>query len=475
MTSNDVVVLSLVSHTNAGKTTLTRTLLRRDVGEVRDAPHVTLFNEEHTLLRLPSAELRLWDTPGFGDSARLLKRLRRERNALIWFVSQTWDRITDRPLWCSQQALKNVRELADVVLYLVNAAEPPGSAGYLAAEMEILGWVGKPVVVLLNQLGAPRALEDELREVDAWREELRRWDVVRSVISLDAFTQCWVQEERLMVQLASVLPIEKSSTFTRLKTAWHEEHIRVFNESMSIVAEQLTASVLDSSEMRQETFIERLGIRRGSLTKEFTTVRQQMASQLAHRMEQTTNRLIALHGLAGSAARQAVDVSREHFQTPEKVDEIIWSAIGGATTGAVTGLIADLKAGGLTFGAGLMVGALGGGIGAYSLAKATNLVRGGDSRVHWSREHFLEQAKLGLLCYLAVAHFGRGRGAWESTTIPAIWNETVRAVTQEQRASWDHAWRLAVEKGAMPEVVLRELRAACAEAGKRVLRRLYPE
>ena len=35
------VTLSLISHTNIGKTTLARTLLRQDVGEVRDAPHVT--------------------------------------------------------------------------------------------------------------------------------------------------------------------------------------------------------------------------------------------------------------------------------------------------------------------------------------------------------------------------------------------------------------------------------------------------
>ena len=33
--------LSLVSHTNVGKTTLARTLLARDIGEVRDEAHVT--------------------------------------------------------------------------------------------------------------------------------------------------------------------------------------------------------------------------------------------------------------------------------------------------------------------------------------------------------------------------------------------------------------------------------------------------
>ena len=34
--------LSLVSHTNIGKTTLARTLLMQDVGEVADRAHVTL-------------------------------------------------------------------------------------------------------------------------------------------------------------------------------------------------------------------------------------------------------------------------------------------------------------------------------------------------------------------------------------------------------------------------------------------------
>ena len=42
--------LSLISHTNAGKTTLARTLLGRDIGEVRDEAHVT-FESELQLIR----------------------------------------------------------------------------------------------------------------------------------------------------------------------------------------------------------------------------------------------------------------------------------------------------------------------------------------------------------------------------------------------------------------------------------------
>ena len=59
--ATDIVTLSLISHTNAGKTTLARTLLRRDVGEVRDAAHVTLFNESYTLLEHDARLLRLYE------------------------------------------------------------------------------------------------------------------------------------------------------------------------------------------------------------------------------------------------------------------------------------------------------------------------------------------------------------------------------------------------------------------------------
>ncbi len=68
-----------------------------------------------------------------------------------------WDRWRDRPFWASQQAMKNLRDEADVMLYLVNAAESPEAAGYVAPEMELLAWVGKPVIALLNQLGPPGA------------------------------------------------------------------------------------------------------------------------------------------------------------------------------------------------------------------------------------------------------------------------------------------------------------------------------
>ena len=149
--------LSLISHTNVGKTTLARTLLGRDIGEVRDEAHVTLAAEPHLLLEAAGGErLMLWDTPGFGDSVRLARRLAQAGNPIGWFMSEVWDRWRDRAFWAGQRAVRNVLDEADAVLYLVNAAEAPEEAAFVDAELKVLALVGKPVIVLLNQLGAPK-------------------------------------------------------------------------------------------------------------------------------------------------------------------------------------------------------------------------------------------------------------------------------------------------------------------------------
>ncbi len=76
MSSPVTISISLISHTNVGKTTLARTLLRRDIGEVRDEAHVTQDLERALMIESPTGDrLELWDTPGFGDSQRLAKRL----------------------------------------------------------------------------------------------------------------------------------------------------------------------------------------------------------------------------------------------------------------------------------------------------------------------------------------------------------------------------------------------------------------
>ncbi|MDE2297579.1 MAG: GTPase domain-containing protein, partial [Burkholderiales bacterium] len=236
----DSVALSLVSHTNAGKTTLARTLLGRDVGTVRDAPHVTEFADVYTMLESAQGErLLLWDTPGFGDSVRLVKRLRASANPLGWFVSEVWDRWRDRAFWASQQALRNVRDEADVLLYLVNAAESPEAAGYVAPEMELLGWTGKPVIVLLNQLGAPREAAFEAAEIERWRSHLAAYAHVKAVLPLDAFARCWVQEITLLRAIEAALGGAQRALMARLREAWQAQRLQTFDAAARALARSL--------------------------------------------------------------------------------------------------------------------------------------------------------------------------------------------------------------------------------------------
>ena len=67
-TSEKQITLSLISHTNVGKTALARTLLRRDIGEVADSAHVTTIPEAYDLIESESYRARLWDTPGLGSN-----------------------------------------------------------------------------------------------------------------------------------------------------------------------------------------------------------------------------------------------------------------------------------------------------------------------------------------------------------------------------------------------------------------------
>src|SRR5215467_16287378 len=227
MTSTPARVdLTLISHTNVGKTTLARTLLRRDIGEVRDRAHVTDLAESDVLIESPEGDsLVLWDTPGFGDSARLLRRLQQAGQPVGWFLSQVWDRVADRPFWCGQQAVRNARDSSDVILYVANASEQPSSTAYVDIEMNILEWLGKPVILLLNQLGPPRGgayLQTELKE---WETQTVRHPCVHAVLPFDAFARCWVQEGTLLGHVQRVLPAGKRATFERLREAWKQRNL----------------------------------------------------------------------------------------------------------------------------------------------------------------------------------------------------------------------------------------------------------
>ena len=443
------IALSLVSHTNAGKTTLARTLLGRDVGEVRDAPHVTEFADVFTMLETPHGEtLHLWDTPGFGDSVRLAKRLRESTGAMGWFLSEVWDRWRDRPFWASQQALRNVRDEADVMLYLVNASEQPEAAGYVKPEMELLAWVGKPVIVLLNQLGAPREAAMEGAELERWRGHLLAFAQVKAVLPLDAFARCWVQEGSLLQAIEAALAGERRALMGRLRVAWQNQRLATFDAAVVSIAASL-ARLASAFELVPDAGSLRLKLRSvgavfgvgASEQSPAAAAQKKLAERMAEEVRTNTLELIRLHGLDGQVQAEILSRLATHFETRLRLDEGKAAVWGGLVTGAIAGLKADILSGGLTLGGGLIAGGLLGALGAAGLARCVNLVRGTDqSWLAWNAESLDAMVDAALLRYLTVAHFGRGRGEWVEGESPPHWKETTREALAPHRDALAALW-----------------------------------
>ncbi|MEP7297999.1 MAG: GTPase domain-containing protein [Burkholderiales bacterium] len=480
------VSLSLVSHTNAGKTTLARTLLGRDVGTVRDAPHVTEFADVFTMIETPQGDqLQLWDTPGFGDSVRLARRLRESGNPVGWFLGSVWDRWRDRPFWASQQALRNVRDEADVMLYLVNASESPEAAGYVKPEMEILGWVGKPVIVLLNQLGAPREPALEENELMRWRSHLQAFAPVRAVLALDAFARCWVQELTLLRAIESVLGGDARARMQRLRAGWLVRREETFGAALRALADSL-ARVAVAREVLQDAG--GLGARlrgvgaavaRGvGMTADDATpaalAQKALAQRLDDELRANTLVLIQMHGLSGDAQGEILTRLATHYDLRLRMDETKAAMWGGMVTGALVGLKADVLSGGLTLGGGLLAGGLIGALGAAGLARCVNLVRGTDrSWITWNAEALDQMVEAALLRYLAVAHFGRGRGDWAQGESPPHWRDVVAQALLPHRETLAVIWASRGD-GGEPDALAAVLQPVLDQAARAALEQLYP-
>ena len=482
MSGGATVALSLISHTNAGKTTLARTLVGRDVGEVRDEQHVTRQADAYPLIETPEGDtLVLWDTPGFGDSARLARRLAQQGNPVGWFLSQVWDRFRDRAFHLSQQAVRNVRDQADVVLYLVNASEAPEDAGYLAPEMAVLEWIGKPVIVLLNQTGRPRPRGDEAADEARWRDAMGPRPTIRAVTTLDAFARCWVQELALFDLVGDALTGERRAAFARLALAWQDRRIAQFRDAMAALAGPIAYAACDGealSDAGMRGALRGLGASLGIGRDEAETARerasQAMASRLDVALREGSDRLIALHGLDGRAKGEVLARLAAGVRVDAPVDERKAAMMGGVVSGALTGLAADLAAGGLTFGAGMLTGAVLGALGGAGIARGMNLARGkSGTALRWDDAFLSGLVASALLRYLAVAHYGRGRGDYAETEYPPFWPPLVAEVVESRRGALAALWARR-EPACDADAIAQGLRAVLEDAAREVLDRLYP-
>lgn len=194
------IKMAVVGHTNTGKTSLIRTLLRsRDFGEVVDRAGTTRHVETATIKIDGGSGLELIDTPGLEDSSafksyldELQSAAESNRATLQACVHQE----ASKPEF--EQEIKVIKQAlrSDLLLYVVDCREPV-FAKYID-EIAVLQLAAIPVLPVLNFIHHADSLVSE------WRKKLAELGL-HAHVAFDTVAYDFEAEKRLYQKLQTLL------------------------------------------------------------------------------------------------------------------------------------------------------------------------------------------------------------------------------------------------------------------------------
>ena len=162
------LVIAVVGHTNAGKTSLLRTLTRQvDFGEVSERPGTTRHAEALALRLQGQVAARFIDTPGLEDSVALLDFLGRQPGETRTERVRAFLAGPEARAAFEQEAkvLRALLEQADCAMLVIDTRQPV--LPKYRAEIEILVACAKPIMPVLN------FVRDGASRVADWHQALQ--------------------------------------------------------------------------------------------------------------------------------------------------------------------------------------------------------------------------------------------------------------------------------------------------------------
>jgi GTPase Era involved in 16S rRNA processing len=345
MTEPRTIRVSVVGHTNTGKTSLLRTLTRNvSFGDVSDRPATTRHVEGTALLIDGEPAIELYDTPGLEDSIGLfehLDRLRTDPRAEAASVIEQF-LASDAAHHEFAQEAKALRQVlqCDVALYVIDAREHV--MGRHRDELTILSWCARPVVPVLNFLASPAA------QAEHWRQQLARTNM-HVVAEFDTVVVDELSEQRLLEKLRTVLDAFRP-TIDALIAQRQQDRTRLIAASARAIAELL----LDVA-----SFVDHISLEDKDAAREGI---EAMCDAVRARERVCVDSLLALHRFRSedydAEAQATVDAALGmDLFSPEALKQFGFIASRGAAVGAVAGVAVDAMTGGLTLGAAAATGA----------------------------------------------------------------------------------------------------------------------
>ena len=348
--------IAVVGHTNAGKTSLLRTLTRQaNFGAVADRPGTTR-HVERIVLRVdggPAGEpiaVAFYDTPGLEDSTALLDHLQslgREATRLERVQAFLAGPEAARSFEQEAKVLRKMLEV-DAALYVIDCREPV--LPKFRCEIEILASCARPVMPVLNFVRAATSREAE------WQAVLSA-SGLHAQVRFDAVAPFVGSEQQLYQDLTTLLPRQRD---VLRAVAAHLE--REFTERRTAACRLIADLLVDLAALRREIAPEAFA----DAAQRQVFVSDFQASALA-RVRRCLDAMLRVYGFrredADLAALPWLDGRwQDDLFNPETLKQAGKRLGAGAAIGASLGLIADIAVAGVSLGAGAVVGGAVGGI-----------------------------------------------------------------------------------------------------------------
>lgn len=197
------LTLSVVGHTNVGKTSLLRTLLRdSQFGEVSPQPSTTVHVSAGSLV-WDEHRLDLYDTPGLEDGMGLYEYLQQlnQREQVRHQGSALLNAFLNSPeaKHSFEQEAKVVRQLqrSNAALYVLDVRDPV--LPKFQDELAILSYSGKPILPILNFTASDHSYQA------AWQQALSELNL-HVWVEFDSVTPPQQGENLIYQSLATLLP-----------------------------------------------------------------------------------------------------------------------------------------------------------------------------------------------------------------------------------------------------------------------------
>lgn len=207
MAKPELIKIAVTGHTNTGKTTMIRTLMKQEIGEIDDRANVTRDIED-AIYKYEGLQAVFIDTPGFQQANLLfflqqqgLTELNSELKKKLEYEIKAWEAI----------------ESSDVMLYIVSLETVPDNSH--EEEIRLVVSANKGVVALFNKgiskfqtTTEPDQVTERTRRIEQWKEVLCSCGVSKHFI-FDAHWYDPYQVVEIYSAIKECLPNDKSLLF----------------------------------------------------------------------------------------------------------------------------------------------------------------------------------------------------------------------------------------------------------------------